>query len=63
MALLGFFLSPYARGVIGFEPTSVELHQTGTFRMFYRLSYLAAAESSTLNAVDAKEKLRKESNP
>ena len=41
MAQLRFFPNYYAAAL--FEPTSVELHQTGTFRMLYRLSYSAAA--------------------
>ena len=40
--ILGFFLLPYTASP-GFEPTSVEFHQTGTYRTLYRLSYRAAA--------------------
>ena len=39
--LFEFFLSSHPATC--FEPMSVELHQTGTFRTLYRLSYRAAA--------------------
>ena len=40
---LQLFLTPMLRP--GFEPTSEELHQTGTFRTLYLLSYTAAADN------------------
>ena len=36
-------ISSYSNAAAGFEPTSVELYQTGTLRTLYRLSYSAAA--------------------
>ena len=36
----------------GFEPTSVELHQTGTFRLLYRLCYRAVEKNKVTHLLD-----------
>ena len=57
-ACLGFFhlhsfLTPVSQP--GFEPTSVELHQTGTFRTLYRLRNTAATGCTKYLVLAAKE--------
>ena len=49
MGRLGFFLTPMPQ----LDPMSVELRQTGNFRMLYRLSYRAAASLNLILDGDA----------
>ena len=43
--MISFSLQIFPYSDAFFEPTSVELHQTGTFPMIYHLGYSASAKS------------------